>query len=163
MRTPNRVHGIPNKKRKRKKDDILYNDFSPAQESKRRKIQTTIVLTLVLLLLTIIGACADLTNRLTGKKATDAQLDAAKKRKPKLRTTWAKEKARFSPTMHYRLFRMFPGCFNNLCDDIKKHVGEKEFKSESYINQLKLEGTRTKRGSMYLAHVKKTVTTYRVK
>ena len=130
------------------------------QESKKRKLHTTIALTLALLLLTIIGACADLTNRITGKKATDAQLEAAKKQKPKLRTTWAKEKSRISLTMHYCLFQIFLGCFNNLCDDIKKHVGEKEFKSESFINQLKLEGNRTKRGSMYLAHVKKTVTTY---
>jgi miniconductance mechanosensitive channel len=66
--------------------------------------------------------------------------DEAKKRKPRLRTSWTKENARFSNRMFYRLFRMHRACFVHLCEKIERSVGEKEFKSEKYIAQLLLSG-----------------------
>ena len=52
------------------------------------------------------------------------------------RKTWNNEQCRFSDVMFYRLFRMDRNCFNQLCNRIKSAVGEKDFKSEWYLQQL---------------------------
>ena len=47
------------------------------------------------------------------------------------------------------------GCFDQLCETIKNDVGEKAFKSEQYLEDLKtgLVGTPIER-KMYMAHLK---------
>ena len=54
-----------------------------------------------------------------------------------------------------RYFRMPRGCFDQLCETIKNDVGEKAFKSEKYLEDLKtgLVGTPIER-KMYIAHSK---------
>ena len=44
-------------------------------------------------------------------------------------------------------------CFNKLCRKIEKAVGAKAFKSESYIQELKLQGSSTIESRMYHARL----------
>ena len=62
---------------------------------------------------------------------------------------------RISDRLFYRLFRMHRPCFKRLCRKIEHAVGEKEFKSENYINKLKKQGHSTREGSMLIAHTAK--------
>ena len=79
--------------------------------------------------------------------------ESAKKRKPRPRTTWADENKRISDKHFYRLFRMSRPCFNILCTRIETAVGEKEFKSEKYIQGLTELGHTTLESSMCQAAI----------
>lgn len=68
------------------------------------------------------------------------------------------EKIRFSVVSkrlkekHFHLmFRMDRECFDALCDTIKNAVGEKEFKSEAYLQEL--YHMKTKEGQMYRCNI----------
>ena len=84
---------------------------------------------------------------------------AAKSRVPKERCSWTNESARFSDRMFFRLFRMHKPCFNKLCTKIERAVGEDEFRSEKFIEELSNLGNTTKKSSMYNAS-KSTTGTY---
>ena len=84
---------------------------------------------------------------------------AAKSRVPKEHCIWTKESARFSDRMFFRLFRMHKPCFNKLCTKIERAVGEDEFRSEKFIEELSNLGNTTKKSSMYNAS-KSTTGTY---
>jgi hypothetical protein len=159
QRNGQQTHPPPNKKkRKRSNDaDLTYEDVLNEDRRKQMKFTTTIVLAMMVLTLTILGGCAEMTEMLlnVANRRSTNRSDAAKDRTPKLRTTWKKEMKRFSDRMFYRLFRMPKPCFSRLCNKIESVVGRKEFKSEKYIKELKEQGHTTKEGSMYLAHVKK--------
>lgn len=77
----------------------------------------------------------------------------ARQRRVRLRMIWAAEQRRISGRMFYRLFRMKKLCFVKLCNKIKIVVGEKEFKSEAYIENLKNLGYSTKESQMYQCHL----------
>ena len=80
---------------------------------------------------------------------SETRSNQARARKPKERKSWSQEQDRFSDRMFYRLFRMSRGCFNLLCDKIKSAVGDYEFKSEVFLDGLKMAGHSTHESSMY--------------
>ena len=51
---------------------------------------------------------------------------------------------------------MYRPCFNILCSKIEQAVGETEFKSEKFIEKLRLENRQTPRSRMYFAALKTT-------
>ena len=73
----------------------------------------------------------------------------AKKRRVKQRIKWSHLNQRISEKQFRRMFRMTRDCFSELCNLIKTKVGEKEFKSESYI-----DGFLVDKDSMYMTHAK---------
>ena len=150
-------HPPPNKRKRKLSNDTDLTDEEILNEyrSKKMKFTTTIVLTMMVITMTILGGCAEMTDMLlnAANRSTNRS-EAAKKRTPRLRTTWKKEMKRFSDRMFYRLFRMHKPCFSRLCNKIESVVGRKEFKSEEYIEELKEQGHTTREGSMYQAHVK---------
>ena len=77
--------------------------------------------------------------------------ESAKDRNPRPRPTWTEENKRISDKHFYRLFRMTRPCFNKLCARIENAVGEKEFKSETYIDGLKKAKHTSLESSMYHA------------
>ena len=76
-------------------------------------------------------------------KDSKKRSDEANNRKIKERKSWREGSKRFSGRMFYRLFRMHRPCFNRLCARIEKAVGQKEFKSENYIDRLRSEKNTT--------------------
>ena len=147
------------KKRKTRTSDSqlgLGPGLGPGLKRKKMNVPATIALTVLIVTLTILGACAHATSPLLQamKRKNDLKI-RAEKRKPRLRTTWKSENARFSNRMFFRMFRMHRACFVHLCEKIERAVGEKEFKSEKYIEKLMRERHSSKEGSMMAAHVKK--------
>ena len=58
----------------------------------------------------------------------------AKNRRVKKRIKWSTVGERIRDKQFRRMFRMTRNCFAELCTNIITSVGEKEFKSESYID-----------------------------
>jgi len=58
----------------------------------------------------------------------------AKKRRKKVRIPWATINERISDRHFRRMFRMTRDCFALLCSTIISKIGEKQFKSEAYID-----------------------------
>ena len=73
----------------------------------------------------------------------------AKKRRKKKRILWSAVNERISDVQFRRMFRMSRDCFDTLCQHIISKIGEKNFKSELYIDAF-LKG----KDQMYEAHVK---------
>ena len=71
----------------------------------------------------------------------------ARKRRKKTRILWSDVNTRISDVQFQRMFRMNRECFHALCQKIISCVGEKEFKSEAYIDAF-LKGV----DPMYDAH-----------
>jgi hypothetical protein len=140
-------------KKKRKTRTNNQCSLEKGLELKKMKFTQTITLAVFIITLTIIGACGHASSQLLRSMK---RKDEAKKRKPRLRTSWTKENARFSNRMFYRLFRMHRACFVHLCEKIERSVGEKEFKSEKYIEKLTMEGHSAKEGSIMAAKLEKT-------
>ena len=140
-------------KKKRKTRTNNQCSLEISLERKKMKFTQTITLAVLIITLTIIGAFGHASSQLLRSMKRKAK---AKKRKPRLRISWTKENARFSNRMFYRLFRMHRACFVHLCEKIERSVGEKEFKSEKYIDQLAMEGHLTKEGGMMAANLEKT-------
>ena len=62
--------------------------------------------------------------------------EGAKKRKLRKRRTWYDFQSNLTNRQFRRYFRMSRECFNLLCDQIKENVGEREFKSESFLQEF---------------------------
>ena len=77
--------------------------------------------------------------------------EEAKNRIVRVRTSWTKESARFSDRMFFPLFRLYRPGYNRLCTRIKMTVGERAFRSEDYIEELRAAGTMTPASRMYYA------------
>ena len=60
----------------------------------------------------------------------------AKNRRQKERPSWEQVNKGISATHFRRMFRMSRECFNKLCGIIILNVGEDQFKSEAYINEV---------------------------
>ena len=75
----------------------------------------------------------------------------AQKRRNKVRIPWATINKRISDRHFRRMFRMTRDCFALLCSTIISKIGEKQFKSEAYIDAF-LKGT----DPMYEANTKTT-------
>ena len=73
----------------------------------------------------------------------------AKNRRVKKRIKWSTVGERISDVQFRRMFRMTRHCFGELCSNITTLVGEKEFKSESYIDAYLAD-----KDSMFIAHEK---------
>ena len=73
------------------------------------------------------------------------------KRRKKVRVLWSDVNQRISDIQFRRMFRMNRQCFALLCQLIIRNVGEKQFKSEAYIDAF-LKG----KDSMYDANCKTT-------
>ena len=58
----------------------------------------------------------------------------AKKRRKKKRIAWSNVSSRISDVQFRRMFRMSRECFGTLCHKIACAVGDRQFKSESYID-----------------------------
>ena len=79
----------------------------------------------------------------------------AKNRRVKKRIKWSTVGERISDIQFRRMFRMTRKCFGELCSNITTLVGEKEFKSESYIDAFLADKDR-----MFMAHEKHPVVTF---
>ena len=119
--------------------------------STTRKMTLTIVAFSILF--TLVGASAEVFSYFIRKyQISNFYSYLAKNHEVRARRTWAEENARFSDRMFYRLFRMTRPCFRKLCKKIEKAVGEKTFKSEQYLENLKRQGGQsTKEASMHHA------------
>ena len=115
--------------------------------SKKRKSFVFFVTIMMLLTLASNIFNVILLSYIESKKKSDEAIS----RKVKVRKSWSEENKRFSDRMFYRLFRMHRPCFNRLCSRIQSAVGEKEFKSENYIEKLKRLGSSTPESRMFHA------------
>ena len=79
--------------------------------------------------------------------------ELAVNRRGKVRETFSSFVASISPAHFRRMFRMPCECFHQLCEKIKRNVGEREFCSEDYIKEHLKHGT-SKEARMYQAHEK---------
>ena len=75
--------------------------------------------------------------------------NSAKNRRVKKRIKWSHVGERISNKQFRRMFRMTRECFSELCSHIKTSIGEREFKSEFYIDTY-LANT----DDMHIAHEK---------
>ena len=139
-------------KKKRKSRTNNQCGLGTGLDRKKLKVTQIIAFTVFFVTLTIIGACAHTSSKLVRSLKRKKE---AKIRKPRLRTTWARENSRLSNRMFYRLFRMHRPCFVHLCEKIEKSVGSKVFKSEKYIESMILKGHTNKESSMMIAHIQK--------
>ena len=116
----------------------------PRKRNKHTPTETSnITLTSILAVMSTLNmmlACVSYVFLLCSQLALDRDEHSinARKRVPLnyKRKKWSIEQQRFSDNMFYRLFRMSHDCFNQLCKDIESEIGEKQFKSERYINKL---------------------------
>ena len=70
------------------------------------------------------------------KKVSAMRQDQASKRRFRKRKSWAQFQSNLTDRQFRRYFRMSRECFQHLCDRIVDNVGEIEFKSEEYLNNL---------------------------
>ena len=77
--------------------------------------------------------------------------EGTKTRRLKKRIPWSIVNERISDKQFRRMFRMTRQCFSELCQFIISKVGEKQFKSESYINAFLVN-----KDSMFIANEKTT-------
>ena len=139
-------------KRKRRDSRIKQDEQSRTNKIQKKNI---VIISICILFLSVFGKLfGEVINKVSGSNPNISK--GAKLRKPKKRTTWAKENDRISDRMFYRLFRMHKPCFNALCSRIERAVGEKTFKSERYIENLQKLGNSTQESRMYHAHCKLT-------
>ena len=92
------------------------------------------------------------------KKVSKAKSDAARRRKFRPRKSWATFQSNLTDRQFRRYFRMPRECFDLLCEKIEAIVGEREFKSENYL-QLLREGYKDndlRTTNIMLAHEKTT-------
>ena len=82
-------------------------------------------------------------------KMYEKKCEEAKARRKKKRISWSSVCQRISDKQFRRMFRMTRECFAQLCSRIIRSVGEKKFKSESYIDAF-LKG----KDCMFEAHEK---------
>ena len=75
------------------------------------------------------------------------QSESAKKRRKKSRIKWSTVSFRISDKQFRRMFRMTREAFSELCGIVLDAVGEKEFKSKSYIDRFLKD-----QHSLYMAH-----------
>jgi hypothetical protein len=90
---------------------------------------------------------------------TTIKKDAAKNRTLRQRTSWSRFQTRLTDKQFRRYFRMERECFEYLCQRIIANVGEGEFKSEEYLNELKhgyVEGVKVKDTNIANAHTHST-------
>ena len=80
-------------------------------------------------------------------KNSNRNSEGAKKRRKKKRISWSAVSSRISDYQFRRMFRMSRECFSLLCQKITCSIGEKAFKSESYIDAF-LRG----KDKMFKAH-----------
>lgn len=71
------------------------------------------------------------------QKVSSIRKKASKKRRFRQRKSWAAFEANLTDRQFRRYFRMSRECFRHLCSRIEENVGESEFKSENYLNNLK--------------------------
>ena len=62
---------------------------------------------------------------------------ASKNRRFRKRQSWTSFQSKLTDTQFRRYFRMERGCFRSLCRKIEEAVGDSEFKSESYLRNLR--------------------------
>eukprot|EP00984_Skeletonema_dohrnii_P023378 scaffold12476_cov110-Skeletonema_dohrnii-CCMP3373.AAC.1 len=67
------------------------------------------------------------------QKVRSIKKKAAKKRRFRLRRSWAAFDANLTERQFRRYFRMSRECFRHLCSRIEENVGESVFKSEKYL------------------------------
>ncbi|KAL7501986.1 hypothetical protein ACHAXN_000114, partial [Cyclotella atomus] len=85
--------------------------------------------------------------------------DAANNRKLCQRTSWRVFQTRLTDKQFRHYFRMERECFEYLCQQIIANVGEGEFKSEKYLNELKhgdIVGIKVKDTNIANAHIHST-------
>ena len=71
------------------------------------------------------------------KKVSAMGQDQASKRWFCKRKSWAQFQSNLTDRQFRRYFRMSRECFQHLCNRIVDNVGEMEFKSEEYLNDLR--------------------------
>ena len=71
------------------------------------------------------------------KKVSDIRKKSASKRRFRQRRSWATFQASLTDRQFRRYFRMSRDCFQYLCDKIEANVGERTFKSECFLSDLK--------------------------
>ena len=82
---------------------------------------------------------------------------SAKKRKCNRRQSWMKFQNKLSDRQFRRYFRMTRECFTLLCERILSNVGHENFKSEQYLNEVRLGIiTEKKKSNSFNAHQKST-------
>ena len=99
QRNGQQFHPPPNKKKRKLSNDADLTNEDILNENRRKKMKftTTIVLTMMVITITILGGCAEMTEMLlnAANRSTNRS-EAAKNRTPRMRTTWKKEMKRFS-------------------------------------------------------------------
>ena len=111
-----------------------------------------IMIVMFMILLTFVGAAGNIyTYFLAKEEDSEKKSAAAKAREPRIRSTWEKENEQISHSQFYRLFRMTRPCFKKLVKKIRNAVGEKEFKSQTYLENLNDLGYSTQESRMYQA------------
>ena len=121
--------------RKRKSHNSRQNQDELSRQNKIQKKNIVIISVCILFL----GVCGELFSAVMNKLSL-LRLNVskgAKLRKPKLRTTWAKENEQITDGMFYRLFRMQRPCFNALCSKIERAVGEKDLNQKDTLKNYK--------------------------
>ena len=83
------------------------------------------------------------------EKTIKRSISAQNRTPNKYRLDWSEYNGRISERMFYRMYRMKRPCFNMLCDKIERAIGKERFKSEKYINELRMLGYSTPRSRMY--------------
>ena len=71
------------------------------------------------------------------KKVSAIRQDQASKRRFHQRKRWAQFQANLTDRQFRRYFRMSRGCFQHLCNRIEDNVGERVFKSEEFLKDLR--------------------------
>ena len=80
--------------------------------------------------------------------------EQALRRRDKERMSWSQFNERVTDKHFRRMFRMSRDCFDLLCCAIISRVGEKQFKSESYLDSfLRDESIKNKSSMMHNAHM----------
>jgi hypothetical protein len=77
---------------------------------------------------------------------------AARNRKCRQRRSWAQFQQYLTDRQFRRYFRMERGCFDYLCERIIDNVGERDFKSESYLRDFK-NGDATEADTMHKTNI----------
>ena len=150
-----RTKKVYGKKKNYNRSKKIYRSSTDPSITTTSSVTRKMTLTIVALSIffTLVGASAEVFSYFIGKYArSNFYSYLAKNHEVRARRTWAEEDGRFSDRMFYRLFRMTRPCFRKLCKKIERAVGEKTFKSEQYLENLKREGGQsTKEASMHHA------------
>lgn len=70
------------------------------------------------------------------KKVSAIRQDSASKRKFRQRRSWSSFQGNLTDRQFRRYFRMSKECFKHLCDRIEINIGEREFKSEEFLDDF---------------------------